>query len=403
MDYEKDILIKLVSIYEKRGYFQKLPDKTIRAISINIGKEYEAYTDRHDSFVYNNINDAVYLLIKLDYVTAEQDNLGYYSKVTMNIGAIDKIYSYINKRPKEEIITEQKQILLSFADNKYENSVLSAYCSDQIRRLEQNKELDNSIGDDVTKLKKVLTALDAIMKLKTETYIRNFSEAVFYDSKEFQKIKRTVSSIIKKYSSEPFEEDDNVLEWFNLFENPKYLYVKGHGTIFYGKNCLELDGIRGGIAISPDSIEDISEVSLNCGVLMTVENLTTYHDTSDEDRFVIYLGGFHNSVRTNLLKKIYDKNCDKKYYHRGDIDIFGFLILENLISKTGIPFEAYDMDLEILKDCYNKKFVKPLTQKDIKNSKDPQLNKYKDVIEFMLQNNCKAEQECFEAMKLSLN
>ena len=402
MDHEKDILIKLVRIYEKRGYFQRSPDETFRPISIDICKEYKAYTDRHDNTVYDSVNDAVFIFKKLGFVTAEQDDLGYYSKVTMNIGAIDKIYDHLKLRPKKETVNEQKQILRNFVDNKYEDSILSAYCKDQLRRLEQNKELDNLLGDDVSKLKKILAALDAIMKLKTETYVRNFSEAIFHDSKEFQKIKGTVSSIIKKYSSEPFEEDEDVLEWFNLFENPKYLYVKGHGTIFYGENTLKLDGIRGGIAISPDSIEDISEVRLNCGTLMTVENLTTYHDTSDEDRFVIYLGGFHNSVRTNLLKKIYTQNCDKKYYHRGDIDIFGFLILENLISKTDIPFEPYDMDLEILKDCYNKKFVKELTQKDIKRSKDPQLGKYSDVIKFMLQNNCKAEQECFEAMRLSL-
>ena len=82
----------------------------------------------------------------------------------------------------------------------------------------------------------------------------------------------------------------------------------------------------------------IRHVSIAGTSLITVENLTTYHDEPVCQNAIVYLGGFHNSIRTDLLKLIYADNYDKKYFHKGDIDVFGFVILENLKKKTGIPF-----------------------------------------------------------------
>lgn len=133
-----------------------------------------------------------------------------------------------------------------------------------------------------------------------------------------------------------------------------------------------------------------------------MENLTTYHDAPENNAVVIYLGGFHNSVRTQLLSSIYSQNPHINYFHKGDLDIYGFLILENLKKKTGINFEPYEMDIKTLKQCYYSGFYKPLTKTDVERSQSPLLDKYRDVIDFMLENNCKVEQESLEAMKLNI-
>lgn len=117
---------------------------------------------------------------------------------------------------------------------------------------------------------------------------------------------------------------------------------------------------------------------------------------------MIYLGGFQNSVRTQLLRSIYSQNQHINYFHKGDLDVYGFLILENLKKKTEIDFEPYEMNIKTLKQCYYSGFYKPLTKTDVEKSKSSLLDKYRDIIDFMLENNCKVEQESLEGMKLNI-
>lgn len=133
---------------------------------------------------------------------------------------------------------------------------------------------------------------------------------------------------------------------------------------------------------------------------ISVENLTTYHDTKESQGAIIYLGGFLNTVRSNLLKKLHEFEPDARYYHKGDLDPYGFLILENLKNKTGIPFKPLEMDLNTLRQCHRAGYFRPLDEADRKAITSPALVEYQPILQYMLQHDCKIEQECFEAMKL---
>ena len=76
-----------------------------------------------------------------------------------------------------------------------------------------------------------------------------------------------------------------------------------------------------------------------------------------------------------------------------DIDAGGFYILEHLINKTGIDFKPYNMDIHVLEKY--KKYWIPLTENDKTRLKIflSKNSDYNEVIEFMLCNNCKLEQE----------
>ena len=111
---------------------------------------------------------------------------------------------------------------------------------------------------------------------------------------------------------------------------------------------------------------------------------------------MIYLGGYHNSIRRMLLEKIYHDLPDAEYYHFGDIDVGGFLIYEDLCQKTGIPFKRYKMDLDNLKQY--EKYGKALTENDRDRiekilKRNPNVE-YADVLEYMLASGVKLEQEC---------
>ena len=137
--------------------------------------------------------------------------------------------------------------------------------------------------------------------------------------------------------------------------------------------------------------------------VITVENLTTYHDSDEEDAVHIYLGGYHNYSKQVLLEKIYADNKSKSYFHKGDLDVYGFLILENLKERTGSPFTPLMMDVATIERFYKAGLYKELTASDIKvieEKKDTKLAAYADVLQFMLDKNCKVEQESIKAVEL---
>ncbi len=136
-----------------------------------------------------------------------------------------------------------------------------------------------------------------------------------------------------------------------------------------------------------------------------MENLTTYHDENKKEAVYIYLGGYHNKSKKELLEKIYKDNKSCEYLHEGDIDIYGFLILENLKEKTGIPFKPLLMDVNTLKRFYESGIYKELNVSDIRmiEKNRENLKEYSEVLDFMLLNNCKVEQESLRAVRLLEN
>ena len=139
--------------------------------------------------------------------------------------------------------------------------------------------------------------------------------------------------------------------------------------------------------------------------VVTVENLTSFHDYPDKEDFVIYLGGFHNRTKRKFLKALYGQNPNKQYRHFGDIDAGGFYILEHLKMHTGIPFKSLYMNVDVLEKYHAQ--TKTLTQNDRKRIENL-LNKleemhiknelsedYREVLAYVLENNCKLEQESY--------
>ena len=251
----------------------------------------------------------------------------------------------------------------------------------------------------VEKLRDVLLALEKIGQLNKETYVRNFSEAVFHDSKHFHSISGIIRSILSDLTDQPVEKKQ-ILEYYNLLENPTYLYLKGGWILEFPDSCIRVTDLPGGIGLTSDGLSAIRSVLLEPRTVITVENLTTYHDIPSDDRAVLYLGGFPNSARASFLRMVYASKPDAVYLHYGDLDPYGLLILENLKQKTGIPFAASGMDLATLQACFQAGHYRPLTAEDRKVMQSPMLCAYREIFAFMQANNCKAEQESLSAMKL---
>lgn len=152
--------------------------------------------------------------------------------------------------------------------------------------------------------------------------------------------------------------------------------------------------LKQGIGISGEDILQLRFTNLDrIKKVITIENLTSFFRYYEKECLIIYLGGYHNSVRRNLLKMVYEGIPEAEYLHFGDIDAGGFSILLDLRKKTGIPFAAYHMDLDTLKKY--RQYGKKLSESD-RNRLEKLSNQgeFRETIKYMLEENAKLEQEC---------
>lgn len=400
MEYSKDIISRLLDIYERRNGYAKRPEE-LRSIQFEVSKEYPIYKDRYDNEKYRDINTAIEKNVAAGLIIAEKDQTGRYSKIKLNIARVDDCYALL----KRTSIPDQCKKVLSVLEkaNNVECLLIGRIVSDFCEQIKAYKKLPYDLGYDARRVGEVLQVLEAVTKLTSETYIRNFSTALFKDSKRFQREYRsTIESILFNYTDDVVEKDD-ILGYYNLYENPTYVLIKGNARICFDESAIELSEMPGGIALSNGSLAGIHKISVKADKVITVENLTTYHDCDEQDTVYIYLGGYHNTSKQKLLELIYENNGDKEYYHEGDLDVYGFLILKNLIDKTQIPFKPLFMDLGTIERFYRAGLYKNLSARDrkvITSKKDGQLSAYKDVLEYMLANDCKVEQESIKAVEL---
>ena len=403
MEYSKDIISRLLDIYERRNGYAKRPEK-LRSIQFEVSKKYPIYKDRYDNEKYRDINTAIEKNVTAGLIIAEKDQTGRYSKIKLNIARVDDCYALLKRTSIPNQCKEVLSVLekVDCSESDFINRIVNDFCE----QIKVYKKLPYDLGYDARRVEEVLQVLATVSKLTSETYIRNFSTALFKDSKRFQREYRsTIENILFDYTDDVVEKDD-ILGYYNLYENPTYVLIKGNARICFDESAIELSEMPGGIALSNGSLAGIHKISVKADKVITVENLTTYHDCDEQDAVYIYLGGYHNTSKQKLLELIYENNGDKEYYHEGDLDVYGFLILENLISKTQIPFKPLLMDVETIERFYRAGLYKTLTARDrkmIDSKKDGQLSAYKDVLEYMLEYNCKVEQESIKAVELVEN
>lgn len=383
---KKKLLNKLVDKYESSKSFIG-QNKVNQVFSVIPAKLFPKYSDDAEVGFFTNLNKELSELESTSFISVSWSSGNIAELATLNVDFLDAVYNYLGRQPRKQTQFWIEKTLNEFSKNA--SPLLLEYIKTQKIRINNNKNVEffNSNEKDFEDL---LHAVDFIQKNSDEILIRNASLILFKDSKRLESIESSVQSLMRKYGD--YEGCDDVFAECNVVKTPTQVLMKGNACIHLESQILDLSQITGDVGLSTKSLKDVASIDVFGSRIVTIENLTSFYTYENSDDFVIYLGGFHNSAKREFIKKVYDCNSSKIYRHFGDIDAGGFYILKHLRNKTGIHFIPMCMNVETLKRY--KDVVKSLTAEDRKrleyflNDED-----FNTVATYMLENNCKLEQE----------
>lgn len=385
--YKNLILGRLLDKYEHSKSFAGT-NSVNQSFSVKLGKEFPEYENDSKYEDIAAVQAACAELEELDLISAKRTAGGLLSEAKLNINRLDACYALLKRKPKAELNAELSALLDKYSSS---NELLSAFCAKQKLRISENRKPEHFNGD-INEYEQALKAIAYINHAEQEMFERDFSMLAFGDSKTFEKIKSTVVSILFEYGD--FPEKETLLEDLNIVKNPGHIYFKGAGTVSIAGQTIDISKLPGDIAVSSSLLKSISNIHVSGDSVVTIENLTTFNACVPKNEFVIYLGGYHNSARREFLKQLYKFNPGISYRHFGDIDAGGFYILLHLREKTGIHFMPMNMDVATLRR--NARCTKPLTDNDRHRLQNIHAEEFADVIRYMLENNCKLEQEALD-------
>lgn len=391
--YEKQILNVLIDKYEGSKSFIGT-NQVNQSFTCKVAQMFPKYKDDSEYELFCAVNEAVNTLVVQGFVTAKKMKNEVVQSITLIVEAIEKVYEYLGRTPKSDTVSDLKRLLNLYKDD---NIILYSYCNRQLERLAANKSVE-FFDNDFDIYESILKVVSKITEVKNETFERDFSIQVLGDSKTFEKIRSKVVSLLYEYGD--FPDRETLLADLNILKNPGHVYFKGKGKIAVCGQEIDFSKMTGDMAISSEMLRNVDDITVFGDVVITIENLTTFNAFKCENSFVIYLGGYHNTNRRNFIKKVYEQNPKKQYLHFGDIDAGGFYILQHLRNKTGIAFVPYGMDVKTLKA--NLQYTKRLTENDKKRLAALVDTEFGETIEFMLEHNCKLEQEAMDLMEIGI-
>ena len=391
MELSKAILNKLISKYENSKASQGVAKRNVKislTMTDDVFKEHRNYDE-------GKLKAALSILSLKKFVFVIK-NSSRYERIELNLDpkSIDECYIFLNrenpKYRKEELISYLT--FLSKIDNETIQNMSSSFLYDLSEGKQKHVETYFSSLDE---LKKIVKVVLEVANLECEVSERVFSIKCFGDSKTLMNIKSKVNVILKEFSEEIYNDEDDPLFNLGVVSNTNYAFIKGDLSFKINDQLIDLGKYKNELALSDKMIDEIEIISLNESKIITIENLTNFLEFNEDGFIAIYLGGFHNSVKRKLLLKIREANSNLTFYHFGDIDAGGFYILNHLKEKTRINFIPFKMKVDVF--INNLSRAKDLTKNDIKRLErmkdDSRFDEFKEVIEAMLKENKKLEQE----------
>lgn len=394
-DIQSKTIHSLLDKYEKSKTFLG-ENKVNQKFSRHMNELFPKYNDDAEYDFFCDVNEALEELQKAELIIIRYQRAGIIKSVELNLPQLKRCYAFVNRESRKE----EHDWILEVMGQFQECAVLDTYFAAQRVKISKNQKVEYFDGKKQEFLD-LLTLVKLICTNEEEQFIRDFSVRHFSDSKRVENLAGKAQALMYQYGE--YQDKESVLEECGIVKTPTYVCLKGNARMTLNGQVIDLSKLSGDVALSTASLKELDKIEILGDCVVTVENLTSFHDYNGAEDFVIYLGGFHNTTKRKFLIYLYEQNRKKKYMHFGDIDAGGFYIYEHLKSKTGIPFRTLRMDVETLKKHSSqtktltqtdKKRIESLLKKlDEKHRESITDDDYRNVLQYMLENNCKLEQE----------
>lgn len=399
--YDERMLELLLDRYESSLLFEGRNSRTIRIAQKITRTEFQEYYDAA-SIEYEEMHQQLRELEAKGLVTLvwKGRREGHIlEKCILQDERIGEAYALLRRQPREEKRREILEIL-----ERYEGE-LPAFTACMKTMLEEGRSIRRYVDEDEPQeLERVMHLAAAMLSNEKEQYLRSFSIRVFHDSKMAEKELHLACSILTRFERPdlPRElETDEILEECNIYRNPTFLFIKGMPIRESGGNENLQQGIGVFQADLPIVRERLAAAKERPDVILTIENLTSYHRWRVEEHrigsreMVLYLAGYANRVKRSFLTELHQLFPEAVFCHFGDIDCGGFRIWKNLCLSTGIPIRTYGMGLAVWQQ--HRENGRPLTAADRKTLQkmleDDFYAEQHTLFAKMLEENCKLEQE----------
>lgn len=396
-NYQKIILNKLLDKYEN-SVLSKNGSQLNLKIKIRITTLFPKYFNSDFFQAKKDIDETIQELLEQDFIFVTYDHEDI-DDIYLNIDEtiIKKIYKSMNRTYQKDNVSSALDYLETIQTSE---QWICDFILDMKLKLQDYKGISSYLN--INDFKEVKDIFKVLLNLKNEKEIsyRKYSIKVLNDSKRFEEINHKVERIIQDYANIEFDTKEELFGYYNIVKNTSFVYLKGDITIDINGQIINLAKLNSAFAISSDNIQNVTILDIKDHNVITVENLTSFLDLDLNDTLAIYLGGYHNKIRREMLLKIYEYNPSLHYFHFGDIDAGGFYIYLHLLNKTNIPFQTFMMDIRTL--LKYKQYCKSLTKNDVKRLHDLKEEISDDVIDYMLENNIKLEQEIIDVSEEEL-
>lgn len=404
---QKKILSRLIDKYEQSKTYagENKVNQSFSVTPAEIYPEYESNYEPVDNI--HRFEDQMRQLSEAGLIQIESKRESIHKLVLISdYESISEIYKKLKRTPRNDIVRKQKQF---FSSRIGLTGAADSFCREQLKRIEAGKKIQYPLSD----ADAILRLLSRITDNKEDILERELSIEVLGDSKTFEKSYRArVCKILDKFNVTQQtwipedlsgrEREMAILEEYSVYANPSYIYMKGNGSITFCDGTRYLLHPDLPFAFSSKSISKVSRFEIEDHDFMTVENLTSFNRISRDDTFFLYLSGYHNTAKQHLLLKIAEDNQKPgkamNFYHFGDIDPDGFLILKHLKRETNIDFLPYRMGTEEL--AKYEKYSKPLEKNDVTKAENMlRTGIYPAEMKYMLKYGRKLEQEIISWME----
>ena len=248
----------------------------------------------------------------------------------------------------------------------------------------------------------LVRALAALADLTTPTLERRFSVQVFGNSKRFEELRRAVLAVLHRHDPDAVNyvgDDDALFRAHHLDRVPEYVPMAGSVVLQVGASQVDLRPFVPSLSLPATLLRNASIVECAARAIVTIENATSFNEfvaIRPPSVFAIFTGGFASPTVIAFLQQLRLARNDLQFYHWGDLDVGGFRILAHLRAKLDIaPIGMDAATLDEFRSCGQ--LLSPSERIALgKLCAHPNLADCVTVLESLLAENCKLEQEAID-------